>query len=96
MNMRIDPFDPELLSAYQHVSRLYPGLSLNQFRLLWQEAGDFMDEALEQGYEPEDIPALYIAVTAAATGLVPSGPESRPPAMKNGPRRLENESDDVD
>lgn len=93
--MPIDPFDPQLLSDYEHLARLYPGLDLKQFRLLWQEAGEFMHDALERGYEPEEVPALFIAETVSIV-LIPSRPENRPPGTENGPRRLENKPRSID
>lgn len=96
MNMRMDPFDPELLSAYEYVARLYPGLDLNKFRLLWQEAANFMDDALERGYQPEEVPGLLMTDTAPSIESISSRAENRPPGIKSGPRRLEKMSQDSD
>lgn len=56
--MRTAPFDPEMLAAYAYFSSRYPDLTLDGFRELWHEAGAFMEDALQLGYSPSDVPHL--------------------------------------
>lgn len=56
--MPADPFNPELLCAFAHFSRRFPGLTLEGFRELWDEADAFMDDALQLGYKPSEVPGL--------------------------------------
>jgi len=56
--MATDPFDSELLRAYAYFSRRFPDLTLAGFRVLWDEAGALMDDALQLGYEPSEVPGL--------------------------------------
>lgn len=56
--MPTDPFDSELLSAFAYFSRRFPGLTLEGFLHLWDEAGALMDDALQLGYKPSEVPGL--------------------------------------
>jgi len=56
--MPTDPIDSEMLAAFTYFARRFPGLTLEGFRELWNEAGAFMDDALQRGYEPSDVPGL--------------------------------------
>ena len=53
-----DPFDAEMLLAFAHFSRRFPDLTLAGFRVLWEEAGALMDDAVQLGYEPSEAPGL--------------------------------------
>ena len=83
--MATDPFDSELLSTFVHFSRLYPGLDLHGLRVLWDEAGAFMDEALAQGYEPHEVPALYTTQQPPDNKLRSPRSENEPSNVKRGP-----------
>lgn len=56
-----DPFESEMLLAFAYFSRRFPDLTLAGFRVLWEEAGAFMDDALQLGYEPSEVPGLLQA-----------------------------------
>ncbi|MEO8379025.1 MAG: hypothetical protein ABI779_05130 [Acidobacteriota bacterium] len=90
--MPTDPFDPQLLSEYERLSRLYPALDLNSFRTLWQEAARFMDDALALGYEPHEVPNLHNTLQPPTITLIrprrenrPHGAENEPSNVKKGP-----------
>ena len=94
--VKSDPFHPQSLADFQYLSHLYPGLDLNRFRLLWIEADRFMAEALEQGYEPDEVPGLFVSVSPPSMRLIPSRPENRPQGMENGSRRPANKPWGID
>lgn len=56
--MPTDPFDSELLRAFAYFSRRFPDLTLGGFLELWDEADAFMDDALQLGYKPSEVPGL--------------------------------------
>jgi hypothetical protein len=77
--MQLDPFDPDLLRAYEHFARRYPGLTLGRFRVLWQEADALMRAALALGFEPEDVPDLLVTDEPQRMELIPPRPGNTPP-----------------
>jgi hypothetical protein len=91
-----DPFDSELLSAFAHLSRLYPALDLRQFRILWEEAGAFMDDALACGYEPHELTHLLAATEPPPIGLEPPRGENEPPGIEIKPSNVIKGPWDID
>jgi len=53
-----DPLDSEMLAAYTYFSQRFPTLTLAGFRELWDDAGALMDDALQLGYTPSEVPGL--------------------------------------
>lgn len=86
--MATHPFDADLLSAFAHMSRLYPALDVRQFRILWEEAGAFMDAALALGYEPQEVPHLVTATEPPPGALKRPRRENRPPGIENKPSNV--------
>lgn len=73
--MPADPFDAQLLADYEHCCRMFGHLSFADFRTLWCEADALMEEALDLGYEPDEVPGLLVTPAPPQLRLVGSQPE---------------------
>ena len=56
--MPTDPFNSDLLREFAYFSHRFPDLTLEGFLELWDEADAFMDDALQLGYKPCQVPGL--------------------------------------
>ena len=58
--MKVDPFAPQLLVDYHYFCQKFGPLPLGDFIALWHAADALMQTAVENGFEPEDMPDLLI------------------------------------
>ena len=58
--VRVDPFAPRILIDYDYFCRRFGPLPFGDFVMLWHVADAFTQAAIDDGYEPHEVPELLI------------------------------------
>lgn len=56
--MRVDPLAPQLLIDHDYFYRRFGHLAFGEFVVLWHAADVVMQSAIDDGFEPHDVPHL--------------------------------------
>lgn len=58
--MKIDPFATQLLIDYDYLCGMFGPMPFGDFIALWHAADVLMQSAIEEGFEPHEVPDLIV------------------------------------